>query len=83
MMMRTTVTLDDDVESLVQKEMRRTGKTFKAALNDALREGFARRGEAAPIEPFRVEARPLGIVPGLDYSNVAELLEVAEGPAHR
>ena len=82
-MMRTTVTLDDDVDALLQKEMRRTGKGFKHALNDAVREGLARRGEAARVAPFVVEPRALGVIPGLDYANVAELLEVAEGPAHR
>lgn len=82
-MMRTTVTLDDDVDALIRKEMRRTGKGFKQALNDALREGLAQRGEAARVEPFVVEPRALGVSPGLDHSSVSELLAVAEGPAHR
>jgi len=83
MTMRTTVTLDPEIERRLKVEMRRTGKSFKAVVNEALRDGLARRREAAGIEPFVVEARPLGLAPGLDYSNVGELLEVAEGPAHR
>jgi hypothetical protein len=38
--MRTTVTLDPDVESLLRKEVRRCGKPFKQVLNDALRAGL-------------------------------------------
>jgi len=83
MMMRTTVTLDPEIADRLRREMQRTGKSFKVTLNEALREGLARRRSATGAPPFVVAARPLGIVAGLDYSNVAELLEVAEGPGHR
>jgi hypothetical protein len=83
MMMRTTVTLDPEVADRLRREMQRTGKSFKATLNEALRDGLTRRRSASGAPPFKVEARPLGVLPGLDYSNVAELLEVAEGPGHR
>ncbi|MGE0641436.1 MAG: antitoxin [Thermoanaerobaculia bacterium] len=81
--MRTTLTLEDDVAELLRKEMRRSGKTFKDAVNDAVRQGLAGQRASAEIAPFVVAARDLGTIPGLDYSNVAELLEVAEGPRHR
>ena len=80
--MRTTVTLDPEVVDGLRREMRRTGRSFKRVINEALRDGLVRRRDAARIEPFVVEARALGLVPGLDYSNTAELLEVAEGPDH-
>jgi len=38
--MRTTVTLDPDVESLLRKEVRRRGDSFKEVLNDAIRAGL-------------------------------------------
>jgi hypothetical protein len=41
--MRTTVTLDPDVESLLRKAMRERGEPFKQVLNTAIRAGFARR----------------------------------------
>jgi hypothetical protein len=63
--------------------MRRTGKSFNDAVNDAVRAGLSRRQEAAEAEPFEVRPKALGLRPGLDYSNVADLLEIAEGPAHR
>jgi hypothetical protein len=47
--MRTTVTLDPDVESLLRKEVRRRGEPFKQVLNNAIRAGLRtmkRREEA-------------------------------------
>ena len=35
--MRTTVTLDPDVDRLLKEEMRRSGTTFRQALNQAIR----------------------------------------------
>ncbi len=47
--MRTTVTLDPDVETLLRKEVRRRGESFKQVLNNAIRAGLRsdmkRRGE--------------------------------------
>ena len=51
--MRTTVTLDPDVESMLRKEVRRSGEPFKQVLNDAIRAGLRsmnRRDEA--FEPL-------------------------------
>jgi hypothetical protein len=45
--MRTTVTLDPDVEAHVRRVMRERGSTFKQALNDAVRRGF----ETGPKPP--------------------------------
>ncbi len=40
--MRTTVTLDPDVERVLQAAMRERGVSFKQALNDAIRAGLMR-----------------------------------------
>jgi hypothetical protein len=40
--MRTTVTLDPDVERLLRDTMRERGISFKQALNQAAREGLVR-----------------------------------------
>lgn len=82
-MMRTTVTLDDDIAARLDREVRDSGRSFKETLNEALRQGFAQRRRASEVAPFIVRARKLGTVPGLDYSNIGDLLEVAEGPDHR
>jgi len=81
--MRTTLTLDDDVAAQLRKEAQRTGKSFKEVVNEAVRDGLARRRKIGKLPRYVVEAHPMGVVPGLDYSNIGELLEVAEGPDHK
>lgn len=51
--MRTTVTLDPDVESQLRREVRRRGEPFKRVLNDAIRAGLRsmKRREGA-FEPL-------------------------------
>jgi hypothetical protein len=49
--MRTTVTLDPDVESLIQQNMRERGLTFKEAINEAIRAGAMGSSRHAG-EPF-------------------------------
>ena len=43
--MRTTVTLDPDVDALVRRVMRERGLSFKEAVNEAIRAGLAPRSE--------------------------------------
>lgn len=45
--MRTTVTLDSDVEILVKTLMRERGISFKEAVNLAIRAGLAPRSDGA------------------------------------
>jgi hypothetical protein len=82
--MRTTVTLDEDVAVKLKAEARRTGKPFKTVLNECLRVALsAARGRARPAS-FRIEPRDLGALrPGLCLDNVAELLDLVEGPESR
>jgi hypothetical protein len=57
--MRTTVTLDPDTELLVRRTMNERGITFKAALNDAIRQGLSQPRSAGPA--FRTPAAALGL----------------------
>jgi hypothetical protein len=56
--MRTTVTLDPDVEAKLRDTMRERGVSFKVALNDAVRSGL--QGELKPSRPFKVMSSPMG-----------------------
>jgi hypothetical protein len=77
---RTTLTLDEDVADKLRFLSRRTGRSFKQVVNEALRRGLDTRHEEQPLKPFRVRARRLGLRPGLSYDNVGELLDQLEGP---
>lgn len=53
-MMRTTVTLDPDVDLLIKRAMKDRGLTFKQAVNEAIRAGAApaRDGRRARFETY-------------------------------
>jgi hypothetical protein len=79
---RTTLTLEDDVASLLQKEIRRSGSSLKETVNHYLRVGLTASKQPAR-KKFVVKPRALGLPPGLSYDNIGELLEALEGPYHR
>jgi hypothetical protein len=76
---RTTLTLDDDVASLVSKEVRRSGESFKQVVNRFLRLGLIASKQPAQ-KPFRIKSLDLGLPP---FEKVEELLEYLEGSDHR
>jgi hypothetical protein len=81
---RTTLTLDDDVATRLQAEVRRSGKPFKVVVNEQLRASFALRRESAAVPRFEVKPFDMGPpLPGVDLDNIGALLEQLEGPSHR
>jgi hypothetical protein len=81
--MRTTITLDKDVADKLNAEMRRSGKSFKETVNEFLRAGLAMRRELENADHFKVRPRRMGVVSGLNYDNIGELLEQLDGPLHK
>ena len=75
--MRTTITLDPDVEQLVRDTMQRTRKNFKTTINQALRQALGHSGQAAE-RPFRIRARGLGVRPGIDSGRLNQLADELE-----
>jgi hypothetical protein len=74
---RTTVTLDPDVERLLKEEMRRSGTTFRQALNQAIRRALA--GNAATQRrPFKPRPKRLSLRAGLDPAMLQHLEEELE-----
>ena len=57
--MRTTVTLDPDVERILKAAMRDRGVSFKQALNDAIRTGIS-KGGSRPRRRFVQKTYSLG-----------------------
>ncbi len=75
--MRTTVELDDDTAAAVQA-LRRSGKGVSEAVNELIRRGMLIEQRRAPFTP---RTRALGL--RIDVSNVAEALDLLEGPTAR
>jgi len=73
--MRTTITLDPDVERLLEQAQARTKASFKETVNQALR-----RGLAAPMAAVGTYSTPTfdGGDPLYPVENVAEALAYAE-----
>jgi hypothetical protein len=57
--MRTTVTLDPDVERFLREVVKEQGVSFKEALNDAVRQGLRRRNQPAGSR-FKQRTFPMG-----------------------
>ena len=70
---RTTVTLDPDVERLVKEKARSSRQSFKQVLNDAIRQGLRDEAIVAPRKPFRVKARPMRLRTGIDPARLSEI----------
>lgn len=69
--MRTTLTLDADVAARVKDRCRRTGHSVEDTVNDLLRLGLSADDDEPARRPFRVKARPLGALPGVDLDDTA------------
>jgi hypothetical protein len=77
---RTTLTLDDDVAALLNKEARKSGEPFKQIVNRFLRLGLVASKQSAP-KPFKVTPINLGLP--RDFDKVEDLIEYLEGAEHR
>jgi hypothetical protein len=84
--MRTTVRLDDGLLEQARQEARKRGETVTSLIEKGLRHELASRKPAA-VRP-RVELpvfETSGVMPGVDLSNNASLLEIMEEgiPLHK
>lgn len=84
--MRTTLTIDDDVAALLEKENRRANEPMKQTVNRALRSGLLQAAKPAPPKRFVVKPFDTGLTSeqwkqwehrGM---NIEDILEEAEGP---
>jgi hypothetical protein len=71
--MRTTVTVDHDVDQLLRLSMEQTGQTFKVTLNQAIRKGLANVTPDRVEKPFVIQPTSLGVRAGVDPSRLQEL----------
>jgi len=80
--MRTTVTLDRDLEQILRETAVRTRKPFKKVLNETLRSALESKLRPDKTEPFVVQAKPMGLRTGLDPAGFNQLSDDLEAEAH-
>jgi hypothetical protein len=78
---RTTVTLDSDVERLLKEEMHRSRRSFKETLNRTVRAALGAAPAASDRPPFAVTARALGLRSGIDPASLNKLTDDLEADA--
>jgi len=78
--MRITLTLDEDGYRKLVSETRWTGRSFREVVNEHLRKSLV---AAKRRNPFRVNARSMGLRLGVDVSNIEQLLDKLDPPARR
>jgi hypothetical protein len=76
--MRTTLTLDPDVAQELKTRVAERKTSFKEIVNETLRQGLSAKPKAKRAEVFRVEARALGLRPGIDPNKLNQLVDELE-----
>jgi hypothetical protein len=76
--MRTTLTLDPDVEQMLEAAVHRERRPFKQVVNDALRRGLAPTSAARKPSQFRVVPHRTKLVAGFDHARLNALADQLE-----
>lgn len=76
--MRTTLTIDDALDSRLRRYAHRRNMKYKDVVNEALRKGLE-RVEMSEGEPeFVVETADYGVAPGVDSGKLNQLYDELE-----
>ena len=77
--MRTTPTSDDDVAAALKALARSSGKTFKAVVDEVMRNGLMTGEKPAQVrEASKVVSAPRGFLPGTDPLKLDQLVDELE-----
>ena len=77
--MRTTVTLDPDVEEYIREACHKRKASFKRVINEALRDSLKPTNQE---KPELLAPRSMGLAPGIDPRRLSELADELEVEAH-
>ncbi len=67
--MRTTITLDPDVDQLLRRAMRERGATFRDTVNEAIRSGL----RPHRVTPFRQKTVAMGLDPRINWDKALRI----------
>ncbi len=72
-MMRTTLTIEDDIAARIEERRRRDGQSLKQVVNTLLREGL--RSRPRPATRYHVTPHKLGMRAGYDPTRLNQLAD--------
>jgi hypothetical protein len=80
MLMRTTLTLDDDVSKLARRRAAEENRPLKEIINDALRAGLqADTTRRRPPYAFKLKVVRGRLMPGVDLCDRDKLFDLMDG----
>lgn len=79
--MRTTLTIEPDVEQKLKRQIAKTGLSLKETVNNALRTGLTQTPRKARVPRFRVKPHASGFFPGIDRDRMNQLADQLEAEA--
>lgn len=82
--MRTTITLDDGLARALKERAHRSGKSFKATVNETLRAGLTAGGGLPRPRSYQLQPQSLGAATGdIDLDKALRLADRLEDDAIR
>jgi hypothetical protein len=81
--MRTTLTIDDDLERALRQRARELGLGWKEVVNRTLREGLVKDAGKAVARTYQTQPFDPGPPRLVGVHSVHDLLSAAEGEAYR
>lgn len=79
LIMRTTITIDDDVLEHARALAAKLRTPFKTVINEALRAGLDHVERPAEQQPYKTRPHPMGLKSGRNLDNIQELISQIEG----
>ena len=82
-MVRTTLTIDDDIAVQIEERRRRGGQSLKQIVNLLLRDALRSRQQAPRAKKYRTKTHKLHMRPGFDPARLNQLVDELETDARR
>lgn len=83
LIMRTTITIDDDVLEHARALAAKLRTPFKTIINEALRSGLEYVERPVKQKPYKTRSHAMGLKSGRNLDNIQELLAQIEGEEAR
>ena len=77
-MMRTTLTIDEDIAARIEERRRRGGQSLKQVINRLLREGLRHDQRPPEARRYRTKTHKLQLRPGFDAARLNRLVDELE-----